>query len=76
LKEGRVVAAEVADHVEPHHNDINKFMLGKLQSLCASCHSSTKAVIERRGYDPAIGVDGMPLDRRHPVYRQSTRPAD
>jgi len=21
------------------------------------------------GYDPAIGVDGMPLDPRHPIYR-------
>jgi len=29
----------------------------------------TKDIIEQRGYDPAIGVDGMPLDQRHPIYR-------
>jgi hypothetical protein len=29
-------------------------------------------IIEHRGYDTAIGVDDWPLDRRHPVYRQST----
>jgi hypothetical protein len=41
-QEGRVTAAEVVDHIEPHRYDINKFILGKLQSLCASCHSKIK----------------------------------
>jgi len=68
LQEGRLTPASVADHVEPHGGDYTKFRLGKLQSLCASCHSSTKAIVEKRGYDPAIGADGMPLDPRHPVY--------
>ena len=74
LRERRLTPATCADHIEPHRGDYAKFRLGKL--LCASCHSSTKAMVEKRGYDPAIGVDGWPLDRRHPVYRQSTRPAD
>jgi hypothetical protein len=66
--EGRITAASVADHVIPHRGDINSFWLGELQSLCAHCHSSTKAEIERRGYSTAIGLDGMPLDKNHPCY--------
>jgi 5-methylcytosine-specific restriction enzyme A len=68
LKEGRTTPATCVDHVEPHKGDYNKFVLGKLQSLCATCHSSTKAIVEKRGYDTAIGADGMPLDPRHPVF--------
>ena len=40
LSEGRIVAASVADHIEPHHNDPIKFWTGRLQSLCAHCHES------------------------------------
>jgi len=76
LREGRLTPATCVDHIEPHRGDYTKFRLGQLQSLCASCHNSTKKIIEQRGYDTAIGADGWPLDRRHPVYRQSTRPAD
>jgi hypothetical protein len=35
LAEGKVVAARIADHIEPHHNDLIRFWNGKLQSLCA-----------------------------------------
>jgi len=68
LQRGRVEPATVADHIDAHAGDYNKFRLGALQSLCATCHSSTKAVIEKRGYDVAIGADGVPLDPKHPVY--------
>jgi hypothetical protein len=34
LSEGKIVAARIADHVEPHHDDPIKFWNGKLQSLC------------------------------------------
>jgi hypothetical protein len=72
LREGRgPVSARIADHIEPHHNDPNKFYTGKLQSLCTRCHESRKKRIEIRGYDPTVGVDGWPLDRNHPVYQQS-----
>jgi 5-methylcytosine-specific restriction protein A len=63
---GIVEPATICDHVEPHHGDLNKFWLSKLQSLCASCHGSDKRSEERRGYRPDIGVDGSPLDARHP----------
>jgi hypothetical protein len=66
---GRIVPATCADHIEPHHGDPNKFILGKLQSLCAACHSGRKQSIEKRGYDKTVGVDGWPLDPKHPVYR-------
>ena len=33
---GRVTAATVADHIEPHRGNWNEFALGKLQSLVQS----------------------------------------
>ena len=67
---GRVTPATVVDHVEPHRGDVNKFWLGELQSLCDLCHKSTKAFLELNGYRKDIGLDGWPLDPRHPVYQQ------
>ena len=63
-----VTPATICDHVEPHYGDVNKFWLGTFQSLCKSCHDSTKRFIEKHGFRPDIGLDGMPLDPRHPVY--------
>jgi hypothetical protein len=68
LAAGGVTPATVADHVVPHGGDWNKFLLGELQSLCASCHSVGKQFEEIHGYNPDIGLDGFPLDPRHPVY--------
>ena len=67
LERGIVTAAEICDHAEPHHGDINKFWLGPLQSLCKCCHDSTKRFVETHGFRPDIGLDGWPLDPRHPV---------
>lgn len=69
LDKGLVVAATVADHIEPHHGDEVKFWFGALQSLCASHHSGAKAEQERKGYSTEIGVDGWPVDRHHPANR-------
>ena len=33
LERGIVTAAEICDHVDPHHGDVNKFWLGPFQSL-------------------------------------------
>ena len=68
---GMPVMATVCDHVEPHGGDWRKFEFGKLQSLCAECHDSTKRTIELRGYSLEIGVDGWPLDARHPCYAKT-----
>jgi hypothetical protein len=34
LSEGKIVAARIADHIEPHRGDPIKFWTGALQSLC------------------------------------------
>ena len=69
-----VAPATVVDHVEPHKGDWDKFVLGKLQSLCKPCHDSTKKMIELRGYSTEIGVDGWPVDPKHPAYRSRVKP--
>jgi len=70
LREGRgPVPAHVADHIEPWRGDVNKFWLGKLQSLCVPCHNRHKKNFEKDGFDRAVGLDGYPLDPDHPVYR-------
>jgi 5-methylcytosine-specific restriction protein A len=67
---GRVTPATVADHIEPHRGDPDRFWNGKLQSLCDRrpwrCHSSVKQSEEALGYSEAIGEDGHPIDPRHP----------
>lgn len=78
-KPRKITPATIADHVKSHRGDWNEFRLGKLQSLCAHCHDSLKKIVDHRGYDPTIGPDGMPTDKRHPVYgtESATRsPAD
>jgi len=69
-RDGSPVPATIADHVESHGGDWNKFRLGRLQSLCKSCHDSAKKLVEARGYDTAIGADGYPTDPRHPWFRE------
>lgn len=64
---GRVTEATVADHIEPHRGDLDKFN-GPLQSLCKLCHDSVKA--REEGIDGALGrawkvghdVTGAPID--------------
>jgi 5-methylcytosine-specific restriction enzyme A len=74
LKRGVVEPATVADHIEPHRGDPNKFWFGKLQSLCYTDHSSTKAKLDHgkqvEYYRSDIGIDGWPIDTKHPVYKQ------
>src|SRR5262249_60020746 len=73
LERGIVTPATICDHVEPHRGDVNKFWLGPFQSLCKVCHDSTKRHIELRGFRPDIGLDGWPLDPRHPCYTPRDR---
>jgi 5-methylcytosine-specific restriction endonuclease McrA len=58
-----VVRATIVDHVEPHRGNWDKFVLGKLQSLCETCHNSTKKMMERDR--PGVDADGWPLDRQN-----------
>jgi len=62
-RDGRVVVATVADHVEPHRGDWNAFLTGRLQSLCARCHSTEKRMIERGKPRPTVGPDGWRIEK-------------
>jgi hypothetical protein len=66
LREGRIVAATVADHITPHRGDYDLFFNGALQSLCKHHHNKVKQSIEEHGYDNSCDVDGRPLDPNHP----------
>ena len=50
LQDGRINAATIADHIEPHKGDEQKFFFGELQSLCKLHHESAKKREEARGY--------------------------
>jgi 5-methylcytosine-specific restriction protein A len=43
LRANVYTAATESDHVERHNGDVRKFFGGRLQSLCASCHSRKTA---------------------------------
>ena len=67
-EQGRIIPATIADHHPAHMGDYNAFVLGPLRSLCKPCHDGLSGFVHR-GYRPDIGVDGYPLDPRHPWYR-------
>lgn len=69
LAQGVTTLATVADHVESHGSDWNKFRLGKLQSVCKPCHDRHKRVLDERGYTCDVDNDGWPTDPRHPANR-------
>lgn len=69
LDNGIVMEATVADHIIPHHGDEQMFWFGKLQSLCRPHHDGRKQQQEKKGYANDIGIDGWPVDQKHPVYR-------
>lgn len=67
--QGRRMIATVCDHVEPHKGNEVKFWNGPFQSLCKSHHDATKQAEEHRGFSTATGLDGWPIDPRHPANR-------
>jgi len=69
--EGRITAAEVADHIAPVVDrtrvaGYERFRLGELQSLCRAHHDSAKRKTDRAGFDGACDETGWPKDPRHP----------
>ena len=73
LPKGKLIAAEVVHHVEPHRGDPVLFYSGPFQSICKPCHNSDAQGEERRGYSNAIGADGWPTDPKHPANRGEIR---
>jgi 5-methylcytosine-specific restriction enzyme A len=67
---GFVRAANVVNHRVPHKGDLNLFLdWDNLESVCKECHDSTIQSEERLGYSKEIGIDGWPVDPRHPAIR-------
>lgn len=59
IKVGIVTVADTVDHIKPHRGNMDLFFdRGNLQSLCKSCHSSTKQRIEKSG-DFGCDVNGF-----------------
>ena len=57
LKRGVAAIATRADHVESHGGDWNRFLTGKLQSLCSHCHESAKRFDDNK---QVLDSDGWP----------------
>lgn len=58
-----VTEATDCDHIKPHKGDETLFFdPNNLQSLCAPCHRTLKARIERGQQAVVIGVDGYPIE--------------
>lgn len=68
--QGKLVAATVVDHILKHDGDAGLFWrVDNWQPLCKVCHDSTKQAEERRGFALGHGLDGRPIDARHPWHR-------
>ena len=61
----KATPATIADHIERHDGDLEKFMTGALQSLCRSCHANVKQSEERTGSLKGARLDGAPCDPKH-----------
>jgi len=69
-RQGKLVPATVVDHIAPHRGDQALFWEpSNHQALCKQHHDSAKAAEESRGYSNEVGLDGWPLDPRHPSNR-------
>lgn len=60
---GRITAATVCDHIQPHRGDVVLFWSGPFASLCATCHSGAKQAQEHTGVLRGCDVDGNPIGR-------------
>jgi 5-methylcytosine-specific restriction endonuclease McrA len=66
-RRGRVTAATVVDHIEPHRGDMVKFWnTANWQSLCEPCHNGIKQRFEHTGIVEGCDINGVPLDPSHP----------
>ena len=67
MDHGIATPATIVDHIVPHQGNYLSFRTGALQSLCKSHHDGSKHEEELKGYYTDIGIDGWPLDKRHPA---------
>ena len=70
LAKGHTTAARVVDHITPHHGDQDLFWSSEnWQSLCFSCHNSTKQHDERMQAVNTLDEHGWPTNPRHRANR-------
>lgn len=56
----------------PHKGDYELFTdWTNLESVCDHCHNSHIQSEERLGYSKEIGLDGFPVDPRHPANSET-----
>lgn len=66
---GRIVAASLVDHIEPHRGDMAKFWdSDNWQPLCERCHNSIKSVMEQRVEAGKASITDLMLDRPLPEF--------
>jgi hypothetical protein len=70
---GVTTPGTIVDHVRGHNNNEHEFWNGELQSLCEPCHCR-KLPDQQRGFSKEIGIDGFPVDPRHPANVGSGTP--
>lgn len=69
LANARTTPAALVDHIEPHRGDKGKFWdSGNWQALCVNCHSSIKALIERRWTLGIVDAHALRLNRPLPEF--------
>lgn len=68
LARGLVRQTEHIDHVIPHRQDADRFLVNLWQGLCAACHTQ-KTTLEKRGIYRHYTPDG-PVDYKDSDYDQ------
>ena len=65
---GKITPATVCNHlVKDSKATIVGFFAGPFSSLCAPCHDAGEQKGESAGFTAEAGLDGWPLDPRHPA---------
>jgi uncharacterized protein YlaI len=71
LKNGKTVPATLSHHVREYQPSFSEldFWYGELTALCHDCHFRIHYGHEvNRDFETDIGVDGFPIDPRHPFF--------
>lgn len=63
-QQGRTTLAQVVDHIVPKREG-GTDARENLQPLCAPCHDSIKAAMEKGGVVRGCDINGLPLDPGH-----------
>jgi 5-methylcytosine-specific restriction endonuclease McrA len=71
LKQNVVAGAMAVDHITAHKGDQRLFWdQNNWQPLCGPHHNATKQSEERKGFSNEVGLDGWPIDTRHPFNKK------